>query len=73
MIAYAYDAVGRRVAKTVGNTTERYVHDGDQVIEDIDGATHAPTRGRALCERGARLVHPNKGVKVAAVQRFSQH
>jgi YD repeat-containing protein len=41
IIVYAYDALGRRVAKTVGSTTERYVHDGDQVIEDIDGATHA--------------------------------
>jgi len=41
IITYAYDALGKRVAKTVGSTTERYVHNGDQVIEDIDGATHA--------------------------------
>src|SRR5881628_3458643 len=40
IVNYAYDALGRRVAKTVGGTTERYVHDGDQVILDIDGATH---------------------------------
>ena len=40
VVTYAYDALGRRVAKTVGGITERYVHDGDQVILDIDGATH---------------------------------
>ena len=41
IITYAYDALGRRVAKTVGTVTERYVHDGNGVVEDIDGATHA--------------------------------
>jgi len=41
IIVYAHDALGRRVAKTVGGITERYVHDGEQVIEDVDGATHA--------------------------------
>lgn len=41
IITYAYDAFGRRVAKAVGSTTERYVHQGDQVVEDVDGATHA--------------------------------
>src|SRR5207253_1758409 len=40
IITYAYDAFGRRVAKTVGSVVERYVHDGDRVVEDIDGATH---------------------------------
>jgi len=41
IVTYAYDALDRRVAKTVGGTTERYVHDGDQVILDIDGASHS--------------------------------
>jgi RHS repeat-associated protein len=39
ILTFAYDALGRRVAKTVAGLTERYVHDGDQVIEDIDGSS----------------------------------
>jgi RHS repeat-associated protein len=41
IVSYSYDALGRRVSKNVGGTIERYVHDGDRVIADINGATHA--------------------------------
>jgi len=33
---YFYDAFGRRIQKTVGNTTTRYVYDGDRIIEERD-------------------------------------
>ena len=36
-VSFAYDALGRRVAKTVNGVTERYVHDGDHVALDING------------------------------------
>jgi RHS repeat-associated protein len=38
VVTYAYDAQGRRVAKRVNGIVERYVHDGDQVIMDVDTA-----------------------------------
>ncbi|MCI5044775.1 MAG: RHS repeat-associated core domain-containing protein [Aquisalinus sp.] len=37
-VSYAYDARGRRVAKTVGGVTTRYVHAGDMEIAETDGA-----------------------------------
>ncbi len=40
---YVYDALGRRIANTVGTTTTRYLHFADQVLEEQDatGATTA--------------------------------
>src|SRR6266508_5272430 len=32
IVTYGYDAVGRRVARTVNGVSERYVHDGDRVV-----------------------------------------
>jgi RHS repeat-associated protein len=37
---YGYDAFGRRVSKTMNGVTEWYVHDGDNITLDVDGATH---------------------------------
>ncbi len=35
--SYQYDALNRRVAKTVGGTTTYFVYDGDEIIADYDG------------------------------------
>jgi RHS repeat-associated protein len=35
---FAYDALGRRVAKASGGTTQRYVYDGDRVIFDLNAS-----------------------------------
>lgn len=40
-VTFTYDALGRRVSKTVNGVTERYVHEGDQVVLDINGTTQA--------------------------------
>jgi RHS repeat-associated protein len=37
-ITYAYDALGRRVSKTVNGTVTKYVYDGARVIAEYDGA-----------------------------------
>jgi RHS repeat-associated protein len=37
-ITYAYDALGRRVSKTVNGTVTNYVYDGSRVIAEYDGA-----------------------------------
>jgi len=36
--SYTYDPFSRRTAKTVGGVTTKYLHDGDQVIMEYDGA-----------------------------------
>lgn len=33
LASFAYDPIGRRIAKTVGATTTRYLHDGDNPIQ----------------------------------------
>ena len=38
LASYAYDALGRRVAKTVGGVTTRYIYAGERVIEERDAA-----------------------------------
>jgi RHS repeat-associated protein len=43
VVTYAYDALGRRVAKTVSGVVERYVHDGSQVILDVYGTSTLKT------------------------------
>jgi RHS repeat-associated protein len=37
--AFSYDYLGRRSAKTVGNTTTRYCYDGAQVIAEYENGT----------------------------------
>ena len=37
--AYGYDFAGRRVSKTVGQTTTKYCYDGEQVIAEYNGGT----------------------------------
>jgi RHS repeat-associated protein len=44
---YAYDALGRRVAKTVFGTTTLFVHDGVRVIQEIDAPTKLPASAAA--------------------------
>ena len=36
---YAYDALGRRVEKTVAGRTTRFVHDGAQVVQELTSRT----------------------------------
>jgi RHS repeat-associated protein len=36
--SYRYDFAGRRVSKTVGGVTTKYVYDGDQVIAEYNGS-----------------------------------
>ncbi|MFD9733276.1 RHS repeat-associated core domain-containing protein [Umezawaea sp. NPDC059074] len=36
---YAYDGLGRRIAKTAGGTTTGYLHDGNNVIQELAGTT----------------------------------
>ncbi len=38
VVSYGYDALGRRVSKTVGAATTHYCYDGDQVIAEYDGS-----------------------------------
>ena len=37
-ITYTYDALGRRVSKTVGATTTKYVYDDARSIAEYDSA-----------------------------------
>jgi hypothetical protein len=34
--SYRYDFAGRRISKTVGGVTTKYVYDGDQVIAEYE-------------------------------------
>jgi RHS repeat-associated protein len=36
LASYTYDALGRRVSRTTGGTTTRYIHSGSQVIEEYE-------------------------------------
>ena len=40
-VSFGYDGAGRRVRKTSGSTTTRYIYDGDNLLAEVDGA--APT------------------------------
>jgi RHS repeat-associated protein len=37
-VTYKYDALGRRLGKTVGGTNTTFVYDGDQVVAEYEGA-----------------------------------
>ncbi|GIH02808.1 hypothetical protein Rhe02_08750 [Rhizocola hellebori] len=37
--SFAYDALGRRIAKTVNGTTVGYLHDGDTPVQELNGTT----------------------------------
>ncbi len=42
-VSFGYDGLGRRVRKTVGSGTTRYIHDGDNLFAEVDaGAPTAP-------------------------------
>lgn len=36
--SFGYNAFGRRVRKTTGSTVTRYLHDGDNLLAELDGA-----------------------------------
>lgn len=38
LASYAYDALGRRISSTINDVTTRYYYDGQNVIEERDGA-----------------------------------
>ncbi|MBW2690920.1 MAG: RHS repeat-associated core domain-containing protein, partial [Deltaproteobacteria bacterium] len=37
-VAYEYDVLGRRVSRIEGSTTNLFVHEGNQVVADLDGS-----------------------------------
>jgi len=37
--SYQYDALGRRLSKTTGGLTTRFIHDGDQVVAEYENGT----------------------------------
>src|SRR5438477_5539386 len=41
VVTFRYDALGRRIGKTVNGVTTWFIYDGDQVEMDLDSATHA--------------------------------
>jgi RHS repeat-associated protein len=36
-ISYKYDALGRRIEKNVAGTISKYIYDGEDIIEELDG------------------------------------
>jgi RHS repeat-associated protein len=70
VVSYDYDAVGRRVARKQGGTTTGYLHDGWNVVQELNDTTANAGRnnykanvlnGMALDERYGRWVAPNSG------------
>jgi len=39
-ISYKYDAMGKRVAKTVNGVTTKYLYDGNNLVAEIDGSNN---------------------------------
>jgi RHS repeat-associated protein len=55
-ISYKYDALGRRIEKNVAGTITRYVYDGEDIIQELDGNnqivatyTHGPGIDEPIC------------------------
>ena len=40
-ISYTYDPFGKRIEKNVNSSITRYIHDGDQIVEEWEGETLA--------------------------------
>lgn len=69
-IAFSYDALGRRVSRTVNGLTERYVYGGQDRLATIDGSgqvlervTHGPQVDEPLAldgPGGARFLHADR-------------
>ena len=38
-VSFGYDALGRRVRKTLGSTATRYIYSGDNLVAEVDGGT----------------------------------
>ncbi len=55
---YAYDALGRRVQKTVWHVTTTFLHDGAQVIQEIDSQQQLPEDAAADDGTNAIAVAP---------------
>jgi RHS repeat-associated protein len=55
-LSFAYDAVGRRISKTVGTTTPtQYLYDGNNAVQEAQGTTVNPIlTGLGIDERYAR-------------------
>lgn len=52
VVTFRYDALGRRIGKTVNGVTTWFVYDGDQVEMDLDSATHALRAEYGFTETG---------------------
>lgn len=46
--SFAYDALGRRISKTVGGVTTQYLYDGNEIVAEIQGGTMTATYMRSL-------------------------
>ena len=75
-VSYTYDPFGRRISKTVGSTTTWFVHDGVDVIQDLDASgrvlrsyVHANSSGAPIAmftDTGERYFHVEDGVASTA-------
>jgi len=52
VVTFRYDALGRRIGKTVSGVTTWFLYDRDQVAMDLDSATHAMRAEYAFTESG---------------------
>src|SRR5437763_17180459 len=48
-VTFTYDALGRRVSKTVNGVTERYVHEGDQVVRSEEHTSELQSPMYLVC------------------------
>ena len=79
--SYRYDALGRRVEKTVnGGATTRYILDGVQVVEEFDGSNTWQARyvyedgiDRPRCMDRADVADVNNNGNTTEVLRFHYH
>ena len=54
LASFAYDSFGRRISKTVGNSSVAYLYDGDDVIQEQGATTTSLLTGLGMDERYAR-------------------
>lgn len=54
-LAFNYDALGRRISKTVQGTATQFLYDGDNAVQEMQGSTINPILvGQGIDERFAR-------------------
>jgi len=56
-VGFGYDASGRRVRKTLGTTTTRYIWDGNNLLAEVDGAAPATPLAEYTSYPGVDQLH----------------